>query len=71
MLTYKKILSYSEISRRLGRNKSSISREVERGIVQQINTFRQPYKNYFTDDDARVDEENRLHCGAHSTLMEA
>src|SRR5699024_5287173 len=63
-------LSYREIGRRLGRNVSTSSLEIERGTVMQIDTFRQPYQKYFPDIGARVYEENRLYCGAHSTLME-
>ena len=37
----------------------------------QIDTFRKPYQKYFPDIGARVYEENRLHCGAHSKVMEA
>ena len=55
----------------LARNTRTISHEVERGTVRQIDTFRKPYQKYFPDVSARVYEENRLHCGAHSTVMEA
>jgi len=64
-------LSYSEIGRRLDRNKGTISREINRGTVKQIDTFRKPYQKYFPDVGSRVYEENCLHCGAHSTVMEA
>src|SRR5699024_5278421 len=64
-------LSYREIGRRLGRNVSTISREIERGTVMQIDTFRKPYQKYFHDIGPRVYEENRLHYAAHSTGMEA
>ena len=64
-------LSLREIGRRMERNVSTISRELERGKVQQIDTFRKPYTKYFPDAGARVYEDNRLNCGAHSTVMEA
>src|SRR5699024_9236524 len=64
-------LSYREIGRRIGRNSSTISREIKRGTVEQIDTFRKPYTKYFPDAGARVYRENRLNCGAHSSLMEA
>lgn len=35
-------LSYREIGRRIGRNSSTISREIKRGTVEQIDTFRKP-----------------------------
>lgn len=64
-------LSCGEIGMRMGRNKSTISRELKRGTVEQIDTFRQSYTKYFPDVGARVYKENRLNCGAHSKLMEA
>src|SRR5690625_1420943 len=64
-------LSLREIGRRMERNVSTISRELERGKVQQIDTFRKPYTKYFPDAGARVYEDNRKNCGAHSTVMEA
>lgn len=60
-----------EIARRMGRNVSTISREKERGTVQQIDTFRKPYAKYYPDVGARVYEENRENSGAHSTLITA
>ena len=64
-------LSLREIGRRMGRNPSTISRERKRGTVQQIDTYREPYTKYFPDAGARVYEENRKNCGAHSTVMMA
>jgi|SRR5699024_4996077 len=64
-------LSLREIARRMGRNVSTISRERRRGTVQQIDTFRKPYTKYFPDVGARVYEENRKNCGAHSIVMKA
>src|SRR5699024_12729163 len=63
-------LSYHEIRRRLGGNVSTISREIERGTVMQIDTFSKPYQTYTPDMIARVYEENRLHYGTHCTVME-
>src|SRR5699024_1563746 len=40
-------LSYREIGRRLGRNVSTISREIERGTVIQIDRFVGPIKSVF------------------------
>lgn len=64
-------LTISEIGRRMGRDKSTISREIKRGTVQQLDTFRKPYEKYFPDVGARVYEENRKNCGNHSKVMEA
>jgi len=64
-------LSYREIGRRIGRNPSTISREIRRGTFQQIDTFRKPYTKYFLEVGARIYKENRLNCGAHSIVMEA
>lgn len=64
-------LSLREIGRRMGRDPSTISREKERGTVQQIDTFRKPYTKYFPDVGARVYKENRMNCGAHSKVMDA
>lgn len=64
-------LPLREIARRMGRNVSTISRERNRGTVQQIDTNRKPYKQYFPDVGARVYKENRKNCGNHSKVMEA
>lgn len=64
-------LSLREIGWRMGRDVGTISRERKRGIVQQIDTFREPYTKYFRGRGARVYEENRENCGAHSTVMTA
>ncbi|MBW8347934.1 IS30 family transposase [Bacillus sp. IITD106] len=62
-------LSMNEIGRRMGRAGSTISREIKRGTVQQIDTLWKPYSKYFPDVGARVYKENREHCGTHSTVM--
>src|SRR5690625_7901827 len=64
-------LTISEIGRRMGRDKSTISREIKRGTVQQLDIFRKPYEKYFPDVGARVYEENRKNCGNHPRLMKA
>ena len=64
-------LALREIARRIGRDVSTISRERDRGTVQQIDTHRETYKKYFPDVGARVYEENRKNCGNHSKVMEA
>lgn len=45
-------LKQSEIARRLGRNRSSISREIKRGTakqVKQVNGKKVYYEQYFAD----------------------
>jgi len=64
-------LSQREIARRMNRNVSTISRELKRGTVQQLDTRRKPYLKYFPDVGSRVYKENRQHCGAHSCVMKA
>src|SRR5690625_6322798 len=64
-------LALREIARRMGRDVGTISRERDRGTVQQIDTNRKPYKKYFPDVGARVYKENRKNCGNHSKMMEA
>jgi|SRR5690625_129212 len=62
-------LSLRDIEKKMGRDHSTISRELKRGTVEQIDTNRQPYEKYFPDAGARVYEENRKNCGAPTTLM--
>lgn len=64
-------LSLREISRRMQRNVSTLSRELKRGAVTQIDTHRKPFTKYFPDVGARVYQENRRHCGAPSCVMKA
>ncbi|KGX84587.1 helix-turn-helix domain-containing protein [Pontibacillus litoralis] len=40
-------LSLRNIAKKMGRDVSTISREKKRGSVQQIDTFRKPYTEYF------------------------
>lgn len=62
-------LSLREIGEKIGRHHSTISRELNRGTVEQLDTNRQSYKKYFPDVGARVYEENRKNCGAPTALM--
>ena len=62
-------MSLRDIGEKIGRDHSTISRELKRGTVEQIDTNRKPYKKYFPDAGARVYEENRGNCGAHTVLM--
>lgn len=57
----------SEIARTLGRNRSTITREIKRGSVQQVSPphHKEPYvMKYFSDCGVRVYQENRNNCGA-------
>ncbi|MEK4303325.1 IS30 family transposase [Oceanobacillus sp. FSL K6-0251] len=62
-------MSLREIGEKIGCDHSTISRELKRGTVEQIDTNRKPYKKYFPDAGARVYEENRRNCGAPTILM--
>lgn len=62
-------LSQRKIAEKMGRNVSTISREIKRGSVQQIDTHRNSFTKYFPDVGSRVYEENRRNCGSHSTIM--
>lgn len=64
-------LSLREIGLKIGRNPSTFSRELKRGAVQQIDTNRKTFISYYPDAGARVYQENRENCGAHSTVMAA
>ena len=64
-------LSQREIARKSGRNVSTISREIKRGSVPQLNSNYETSIKYFPDTGARVYKENRGNCGAHSTAIKA
>src|SRR5690625_5719870 len=54
-------LALREIARRIGRDVSTISRERDRGTVQQIDTHRETYKKYFPDVDRKSTRLNSSH----------
>src|SRR5690625_5117532 len=60
----------TQIGRRMDRDKSTISREIKRGIVYQIATNRKSYTKFSPDVGARVYEENHKSCGNHYKVME-
>lgn len=62
-------LSLRDIGEKIGRDHSTVSRELNRGAVKQLDTNHQPYEKYFPDVGARVYEENRKNCGAPTLLM--
>jgi IS30 family transposase len=64
-------LSMREIARKMNRNVSTISRELKRGMVQQMNSQRNYYTKYYPDAGSRIYKENRENCGAHSCAMKA
>ncbi|MFA1821692.1 helix-turn-helix domain-containing protein [Virgibacillus oceani] len=63
-------LSLRKIERRMGHNPSTISREMNGGTVQQIDTNRKTYTTYFPDAGARVYRGNRDNCRGRSTMMD-
>ena len=52
------------IAKKTGRNVSTISREIERGSITQLETSRREVVKYFPDVGARVYQENRQYFGA-------
>lgn len=54
--------SISEIARRLNRNKSTISREIQRGTTHQMLTNRRLVTKYLADTGAAIYERNRALC---------
>ena len=59
------------IAKKTGRNVSNISREIERGYITQLETSRREVVKYFPDVGARVYQEKRRYCGAHSVIMKS
>jgi transposase, IS30 family len=69
---YKKIgLSLRAIASKTGRDVSTISREIKRGSVTQLETDRRVVTKYFPDVGARLYQENRQRCGAPSVIMKS
>ena len=48
-----------EIAEEIGKNQSTICRELKRGSVEQLDTHRRKYIKYFADSGQRVCEENK------------
>lgn len=61
-------MSISEIARRLNRNKSTISRELQRGTTHQMITNRRLVIKYFADTGAAIYERNRALCHPRARL---
>ena len=64
-------VSIREIARRLGRNASTVSREIKRGTTTQMRSDWSRYKKYFAQTGQAVYEKNRAKCGRRSKLLEA
>ena len=64
-------ISMRTIAKKTGRNVSTISREIERGSITQLETSRREVVKYFPDVGARVYQENRRYCGAPSVIMKS
>lgn len=64
-------LSIREIARRMGRNASTISREKQRGTVQQMDTNRKTYTKYFPDTGLHVYVTNRKKCISEPKMEKA
>lgn len=60
----------SSIATKLGRHRSTIYREIERGNTVQKRTNLTTYKTYFPETGLAVYEKNRSHCGKKSKLLE-
>jgi transposase, IS30 family len=59
------------IAKQTGRNVSTISREINRSSVTQLETNRREVVKYFPEVEARVYQEKRQHCGALSVIMKS
>jgi IS30 family transposase len=62
-------LSLRTIAKLLNRSVSSISAEVKRGLVEQMDTFRNIYTTYIPAVAERKYQENRLNSGRKSKLL--
>lgn len=58
----------SYIAEKLGRSKSTISREIKRGTAEQMRSDLTMYKEYFPETGQTVYENNRANCGAKHKL---
>lgn len=60
-----------QIGRSIGRDASTVSREIKRGTVTQLSSQLVPYEIYYPDTGQRVYEEHRAACGAKYILNDA
>ena len=63
-------LSPAQIARRLGRHRSTISREINRGTTTQLRSDLTTYKAYFPETGQAVYENNRLECGKKLKVLQ-
>jgi IS30 family transposase len=63
-------LSASQIARKLGRHRSTISREIKRGTTTQIRSDLTTYETYFPETGQAVYEKNRLACGKKPKVLQ-
>jgi len=56
------------IAKRLHRNPATISRELKRGTVRQLNTDYLPFNRYFADAGQAIYQKHRLNCHAKGLL---
>lgn len=61
----------SYIARKLGRDPSTISREIKRGTVTQLRSNLETYEAYYPETGQTIYEKNRHNCGCKSKLAEA
>lgn len=64
-------LSLRSIAKKMERHVSTLSREKQRGTVDQIDTNRKPYQAYYPDAGTRVYEEHRESSGCPSVMPKA
>lgn len=62
--------SQNTIAKKLGRHRSTISREINRGTTTQRTTQLISYEAYFPETGQAVYEKNRLACGKKSKLLQ-
>lgn len=62
--------SQSAIAKKLGRHRSTISREIKRGTTTQRRSDLTEYKGYFPETGQAVYEKNRLNCGKKLKVLQ-
>lgn len=67
---YKEGKSMRYIAEQLGRDPSTISREIKRGTVTQLKSDLSTYKAYFPEAGQAIYEKRRKRCGAKLKLAQ-
>jgi len=62
--------SQSAIAKKLGRNRSTISREIKRGTTLQKRSDLSEYEVYFPETGQAAYDKNRLNCGKKSKVLQ-